>query len=104
MWWSAGERWPGVRRSTSRLAAFIFLLWKVVVGGFVVLADPLIGLPVAVGLAAFLLGAYLLRPWGNETRARRWATLRLRSLSGPALQWTLMAVPTLLLLGWPLGD
>ena len=82
----------------------IFLLWNVVVGGFLLLTDPRVGLPAALLLAAFLLWAYLLQPWGDETRAQRWATLRLRSLAGPALRWTLVAIPVLLLLGWSVGD
>lgn len=82
----------------------LFLLWNLVAGSFLLLTDPGVGLPVSVALAALLLWGFILRPWRSEPRARRWATLRLRPLTGPALRWTLIAIPTLILLGWSLGD
>ncbi len=82
----------------------IFLLWNLVAGSFLLLTDPLFGLPIAVGLGALLLWGFVLRPWGGETQEERWATLRLRPLKGAALKWTLVSIPALLLLGWSLGD
>lgn len=82
----------------------VFLLWNLVVGTFLLIGDPLAGLATALALSAVLLRFHLLQPWGTETPAMRWATLRLRPLTGPALGWTLIAAPTLLLLGWALGD
>lgn len=82
----------------------IFLLWNLIVGAFLLLADPWIGLPTALGFAALLLWGFLLQPLGRESGPHRWATLRLRPLDGPALRWTLIAIPVLLLVGWSLGD
>ena len=66
----------------------VFLIWNLVVGSFILLVEPPFGLPVALALSALLLRFHLLRPWGEETEAMRWATLRLRPLSGSTLRWT----------------
>lgn len=82
----------------------VFLVWNLAVGSFLLLVEPPLGLTAGLALSVLLLQFHLLQPWGRETTARRRATLRLRPLSGPVLRWTLIAVPTLLLLGWSLGD
>jgi uncharacterized protein len=82
----------------------VFLLWNLVAGSFLLLAPPVIGLPIALALSAGLLWGYLLRPAPGSTERRRWATLRLRPLRGAALRWSIFAVPVVLLLSWALGD
>lgn len=82
----------------------VFLLWNLVAGSFLLFAPPEIGLPIALTLSAGLLWGYLLRPAPGSSPRRRWATLRLRPLRGPALGWSLFAVPVVLLLSWALGD
>jgi hypothetical protein len=58
----------------------------------------------ALAMYGALLWGYLLRPSRGETRRQRWATLRLRPLTGSRLRWSLAAVPVVLLLSWALGD
>lgn len=82
----------------------IFILWNIAVGLSLVYLDPAIGLPLSLLLAAWLLWGYLLVPSRGESKPRRFATLRLRRLEGPALRWSLAAVPVLLLLSWAMGD
>jgi membrane protease YdiL (CAAX protease family) len=82
----------------------VFILWNFAAGALLLYADPVIGLPGALVLTAALLWGYVLRaPRGGSVEDRR-ATLRLRRLQGPALRWTLLAVPVMLLLSWALGD
>lgn len=82
----------------------VFLLWNIVAGAFLLLLDPFLGLPIALAMAAALLWGFLLRPPGGGPPGRRWATLCLRPLEGGVLKWTLLGVPTLILLAWAVGD
>jgi len=82
----------------------MFLLWNLVVGFFLLFADPVVGLPVSLALYALLLWGYLLRPARGEDRTRRWASLRLRRLEGSTRTWAIISVPVMLLLSWALGD
>jgi membrane protease YdiL (CAAX protease family) len=82
----------------------VFLLWNLVAGFFLLFLEPLVAIPIALALYGALLWGYLLRPSRGESRLRRWATLRLRPLTGAHLHWSLAAVPVVLLLSWALGD
>lgn len=79
----------------------VFLAWNLAASAAVVFAPPLVGMPVAVGLAWLVLYGYLLR---GPRPPRRWALLRLRPLRGAALRWTLLAVPVVMLASWALGS
>jgi membrane protease YdiL (CAAX protease family) len=91
-----------VRRAFGHLG--VFIVWNIGISLFLLLEDVSIGLPIALGLSALFLWGYMLRPPAGPSPARRWATLRLRPIRGPALTWSLIAIPVLLLLTWALGD
>ena len=61
-------------------------------------AGPAVGLLLFVSYMAFLLRI------GRRQFKRRWARLRLRSLRGRTLGWTLTAIPVILTLSWALGE
>ncbi len=82
----------------------VFLVWNIVAGIFLLVVRPAIGIPVVLALYGLFLWGYLLRPSHGESRLHRYATLRLRPLSGTYLRWSLAAVPVVLLLSWALGD
>lgn len=82
----------------------VFLLWNIVAGFFLFFAEPLVAIPISLALFAFVIFGYVLRPRPGESRIRRQAFVRLRPLKGPALHWTLAAIPVLLFLSWALSD
>jgi membrane protease YdiL (CAAX protease family) len=78
-----------------------FLLWNIAASLALVLLPPIPAILIALGLAAVLLWGYLLR--GAEPDGNR-GLLRLHPLEGPALRWTLAAIPVLLVFNWALGE
>src|SRR5690606_19743332 len=82
----------------------VFILWNLVVGSVLLIASPIVALPLSLALYALLLWGYLLRAPRGEDPAHRWAALRLRPLRGPTLRWSLLAIPVVLVLSWSLGD
>lgn len=93
---------PEVKQVTKYL--LVFLLWNVTAGAFLLMGDPLVGLPFALGLSGLFVWGYLLRRPTHVSPPRRWATLRLRPLDNSSLRWSLIAVPVLLVLSWAMGD
>ena len=81
-----------------------FIVWNAAAGGFLLVVDPLLGLPFALGISGLFVWGYLLRRPAHLSPPGRWATLRLRPLTGARLRWSLIAVPVLLVLSWALGD
>jgi membrane protease YdiL (CAAX protease family) len=81
----------------------VFVLWNLALGAAVLLLPPLVGAALGVALALLLLHGYLLRPEAGS-RARRWATLRLRPLGGETRRWMAVAVPVFLLFAWAMGE
>lgn len=83
----------------------LFLAWNLLVSLVLLLSITLgyglAGVPVMIGLYAWLIHRLVLHP---RVAAGRLALLRLRPLDGGALRWTLLAVPVLLVLSWALGE
>jgi membrane protease YdiL (CAAX protease family) len=92
-----------VRKTAAYL--LLFLVWNI--GASLVLAltiqmgVALPGLAIILALYGWVLWRLLM---AGEAPERRWASLRLRPLAGPALRWTLVGVPVLLVLSWALGE
>jgi membrane protease YdiL (CAAX protease family) len=78
-----------------------FLLWNIAASLALMLLPPVAALLVTLLLAGVLLWGYLLR--GEEPDGNR-SVLRLNPLEGPALRWTLAAIPVLFVFNWALGE
>lgn len=78
-----------------------FIAWNVGASLGLVLLPPLAGLGLILLLTAAFAWGFLLR---GGRPGRRAIELRIRPLRGPALRWTLVAVPLFLLFNWSLGE
>lgn len=80
----------------------IFLLWNIGASVLLIFVPAPFGVLAALALSGWLLWGYVLR--SGEGERRRWAVLRMRPLRGPALSWTLVAIPVMLALSWSAGE
>jgi uncharacterized protein len=78
-----------------------FILWNIAASVALVVLPPLVGLAVIFLLAAVLLWGYLLRAEDPEDHR---ALLRLESLHGARLRWTLASIPVFLVFNWAIGE
>ncbi|HET7274468.1 MAG TPA: type II CAAX endopeptidase family protein [Longimicrobiaceae bacterium] len=81
----------------------VFLVWNIAIGLAIILLPPAEGVLVVLLLSGWLLFRYVLRR-GKSGQWRRWALLRLRPLTGPALQWTIIGIPFVIAASWALGE